>query len=63
MATKSSKSIEEKVEDHFKEQLRKLGISYKTKTESINPTIDKALKEAPSKSGKGGATIPILNYF
>ena len=54
MATKSSKSIEEKVEDHFKEQLRKLGISYKTKTESINPTIDKALKEAPSKSGKGG---------
>ena len=53
-----SKSIEEKVEDFFKNQLNHEGIKYFTKTESMNPSIDKALQDAPSKSGGTGKNYP-----
>ena len=51
-------SIEEKVEDHFKARLRELGVRYYTKTESVNPAIEKALKSAESKSGGAGRNYP-----
>lgn len=43
------KSIEEQVEDWGKKQLKKT--KYYTKTEIINPEIEKALKITPSKKG------------
>ena len=54
-------SIEEQVEDLCKKQLGK--IKYYTKTESINEEIEKALKEAPSKSGGGGTNYPDIKLF
>lgn len=45
-----AKSVEEKVEDKFKRQLDEYGIKYFSKTESINSTIDQALKDYISKS-------------
>ena len=53
-----AKSIEEKVEDYFKRQLDNEKIKYFTKTESMNPAIDKALQDAPSKSGGSGNNYP-----
>ena len=44
-------SIEEKVKDYFKAELNSLGVKYFTKTESVNPAIEKALKAAESKAG------------
>ena len=44
-------SIEEKVEEHFKALLDDLEIRHFGKTEEINSSITKALKEADSKSG------------
>jgi hypothetical protein len=52
------KSVEEKVEDFFKYQLKENGIRYYEKTESMNPDIDDALKKAPSKSGGKGNNYP-----
>ena len=49
-------SIEEQVENHCKEQLR--SIKTYTKTESINPEIDEALRTAPSKKGGKGNNYP-----
>ena len=40
-----AKSVEEQVEDIFKEELKKLKVKYFTKTEPINPSIDDALKK------------------
>ena len=54
----AKKSIEEAVEDHFKRQLSNHHIKYFTKTESMNPAIDEALREAPSKSGGSGSNFP-----
>ena len=45
-----AQSIEEKVEDKFKRQLDEYWIKYFSKTESINSTIDNALKNYISKS-------------
>lgn len=53
-----AKSIEEAVEDFFKRQLTDAGVKYFTKTESINPSIDDALRDAPSKSGGSGSNFP-----
>lgn len=51
-------SIEEKVEEFYKNKLDDLGIRHYGKTESINVSIDEALKEADSKSGKSGNNYP-----
>ena len=54
------KSIEEQVEDWGKKQLKKT--KYYTKTEIINPEIEKALKIAPSKKG-GNGNFPDIKLF
>ncbi len=51
-------SIEEKVEEHFKALLDDLEIRHFGKTEEINSSITKALKEADSKSGGSGVNYP-----
>ncbi len=63
MASKTKKSIEEKVEDLFKKQLDKYNVKYFTKTESMNPDIDKALCDAPSKSGGDGNNYPDIRVL
>ena len=45
-------SIEEKVEEHFKAIMDSLGIRHFGKTEEINPTIGKALREVDCKDGQ-----------
>ncbi len=59
----SIKSIEEKVEDIAKDWLKKFGVAYYTKTESINTEIDDALKKAPSKKGGSGNNFPDIKCF
>lgn len=54
-------SIEEKIENIAKEQLKKCRTF--TKTESINTEIDDALKNAPSKSGGKGSNYPDIKLF
>jgi len=56
-----AKSIEEQIEDWAKKQLN--GMKYYTKTENINPEIEKALKTAPSKSGGSGINYPDIKLF
>ena len=58
-----AKSIEEKVEDHFKEELKRNDVSYFCKTESINSAIDRALFQAESKSGGTGRNYPDIKVF
>ena len=53
-----AKSIEERVEDHFKAQLVEYKIQYFCKTDRINEAIDKALSQAESKSGGTGRNYP-----
>lgn len=60
---KGTKSIEEKVEDHFKAQLAEYGIKYFCKTDRINDAIDKALSQAESKSGGVGRNYPDIKIF
>lgn len=55
------KSIEEQVEDWGKKQLKKT--KYYTKTEIINPEIEKALKIAPSKKGGNGSNFPDIKLL
>lgn len=50
-----ARSIEEKVEDWCKDQLKG---SYYTKTQPINAEIENALRKAPSKQGGTGANYP-----
>lgn len=54
-------SIEEKIENIAKEQLKKCRTF--TKTESVNAEIDDALKNAPSKSGGKGSNYPDIKLF
>ena len=56
MAKQAKRSIEEKVEDWAKRQFGKE--KYYTKTESMNPEIDNALRKAPSKQGGNGSNYP-----
>lgn len=58
-----AKSIEEKVENWAKEQLKKNKTKYFIKTESINSDIENALKIAPSKSGGTGENKPDIKLF
>ena len=56
-------SIEEKVEEQYKRVLNELGIRHYGKTESINPNITKALKNADSKSGGSGNNYPDIKLI
>ncbi len=56
MASKQKHSIEEKVEQWAKEQLK--GIKLYAKNEFINSQIEKALKTVPSKKGGKGPNYP-----
>lgn len=56
-------SMEEKVEEYYKAQLDGLGIRHYSKTESINRTIDDALRNAASKSGNSGNNYPDIKLF
>ncbi|ANE35000.1 type I restriction/modification system, M subunit [Campylobacter hyointestinalis subsp. lawsonii CCUG 27631] len=58
-----AKSIEEKIEDHAKAELKKLNLKYYTKTEIINESIDEALNKAPSKKGGDGVNRPDIKLF
>lgn len=58
-----AKSIEEKVEEHFKALLDDLEIRHFGKTEEINSSITKALKEANSKSGGSGMNYPDIQLL
>ena len=57
------KSYEEKVEDYFKNQLRELGIEYRTKTEPVNKSVDDALDNYQSKSGGSGKNYPDIKLL
>lgn len=58
-----AKSIEEKIEEHFKSILHDLHIRHYGKTEEINSSITKALKEAESKSGGSGMNYPDIQLL
>lgn len=57
------RSYEEKVEDYFKQQLKTFDIEYRTKTESVNASIDEALKTYQSKSGGSGKNYPDIKLL
>lgn len=61
MAQKRISSIEEQNEDWCKIQFGTL--HYFTKTESINPEIEEALKKYPSKKGGTGSNFPDIKYL
>lgn len=61
MASKRISSIEEQIEDWCKSQFGSL--HYFTKTESINPEIEEALKKYPSKKGGVGSNFPDVKYL
>ena len=56
-------SIEEKVEEHYKNILDSLNIRHFGKTEQINPNISNALKNAASKSGGSGNNYPDIQLM
>lgn len=56
-------SAEEKVEEFYKAQLDELNIRHYGKTEEINSSITKALKEADSKSGGSGNNYPDIQLL
>lgn len=56
-------SIEEKVEEFYKSELDRLGIRHYGKTETINRSIDDALKNADSKSGNSGNNYPDIKIL
>lgn len=56
-------SIEEKVEEYYKAQLDSLKIRHYGKTESVNRTIEDALKNANSKSGNSGNNYPDIKML
>ncbi len=56
-------SVEEKVEEYFKAQLDYLKIRHFSKTETINRTIEDALKNADSKSGNSGKNYPDIKIL
>lgn len=62
MAQQRVSSIEEQVEDWCKRQFASPS-DYYTKTQSINPEIEEALKKAPSKQGGSGSNIPDIKCF
>ena len=59
----AKKSIEEKVEDCGKQWLNAYKLEYFSKTESINPEIDDAMRKAPSKAGGSGGNYPDIRLL
>ena len=59
----AKKSIEEKVEDCGKQWLNAYKLKYFSKTESINPEIDDAMRKAPSKAGGSGGNYPDIRLL
>ena len=57
------RSVEEKVEEHYKKILDNYQIRHYVKTEEINSTITKALKDSNSKSGGGGNNFPDIQIL
>ena len=57
------RSVEEKVEEHYKKILDNYQIRHYGKTEEINSTITKALKDSNSKSGGGGNNFPDIQIL
>ena len=53
-----ARSIEEKVEEHYKRILDNVGLRHFAKTEKINDSIENALHAADSKSGGSGSNYP-----
>ncbi|GHT74773.1 type II restriction endonuclease subunit M [Spirochaetia bacterium] len=58
-----AKSVEEKVEDCGKQWLHTYKRKYFAKHESINPEIDNAMRQAPSKSGGSGGNYPDIRLL
>lgn len=58
-----AKSIEEKVEEHYKKLLDELSIRHYGKTEAINLSISNALKNADSKSEGSGNNFPDIQLI
>lgn len=58
-----ARSIEEKVEEHFKKKLDLLCVRHFGKTENINSEIDTALRTADSKSGNSGNNYPDMKLL
>lgn len=56
-------SIEEKVEEYYKSLLDEIGVRHYAKTEEINASITKALKQAKSKSGGSGNNYPDIQLL
>lgn len=57
------KSIEEIVEDHYKNFFDSIGLKRYSKTEVINSSITRALDTAISKSGGSGGNLPDIKLF
>lgn len=58
-----TRSAEELTEDRLKNYLESGGVKVIRKTESMNSSIDDALKNAPSKSGGKGINYPDIKFF
>ena len=58
-----SRSVEEKVEDHYKALLDRLGVKRYEKTQGINSEINNALSNANSKSGGSGKNFPDIQVL
>lgn len=58
-----SRSVEEKVEDHYKALLDQLGVKRYEKTQGINSEINTALGNASSKSGGSGKNFPDIQVL
>ena len=58
-----NKSVEEQIEDKAKAWLHKYKLKTFAKTQSINPEIDAAMKNAPSKSGGSGGNYPDIRLL
>ena len=56
-------SVEEKVEDFYKQKFTEYGIRFYGKAEKVNEPIAKALKEAYSKQGGEGANYPDIKLL
>lgn len=51
------------IEEIYKKQLDDYGVKHYTKTDSINSSIDNALKNAVSKSGGSGNNYPDIRVL
>jgi hypothetical protein len=58
-----AKSVEERVEDCAKQQLKTYKRKHFAKTGSINAEIDNAMRQAPSKSGGSGGNYPDIRLL